>query len=294
MTFQQLSYLLEVNRVGSITQAAENLYVTQSSMSAAINALEKELGFRIFTRRRDGVAPTVRGERVLVEAAQILDSYRNMKQAEEIGCKHYHIGATAYEPFERAFSKLVQEHGEEGIFCLQAFSAKEAAKQLENKTLDVAVLLVHTPTIGAVENIFWEQNMHVERLGRVPVMIHLGPGHRLYDAPEVKPADLSKDVLADFPKGPMLNNNFLRNIFTFDRRRVVLTASLTARYRLLEQGSAYAVGAPFPENVMEHYRLRSIPVSGVDYTALLATNPNREPDHVLKRYIALVREEIAK
>ena len=74
----------------------------------------------------------------------------------------------------------------------------------------------------------------------------------------------------------------------------MLTASLTARYRLLEQGSAYAVGAPFPENVMEHYRLRSIPVSGVDYTALLATNPNREPDHVLKRYIALVREEIAK
>lgn len=293
MTFQQLNYLLEVERVGSITQAAENLYVTQSSMSAAINALEKELGFAVFNRGRNGVTPTVRGERVLAEAAQILNSYHNMTHADRIGSRRYHIGATSYEPFEKAFCTLVKEHGQEGIFCLEASGGMKAAKQLANQTLDVAILLAHTTKSGAVANLFRERDMQVESLGRVPVMIHIGPGHPLYDAPEVTPKDMERDVLVDWPHTPMLNNSYLRSVFTFDRRRVLLTTSLSARYRLLEQGSAYAVGAPLPEYVMEHYRLRSIPVSDVDYTVLLATNPAREPDHVIERYIQLIREVIA-
>lgn len=44
MTFQQLQYLLEVNRTGSFTAAAKNLYVTQSSVSNAITTLENEIG----------------------------------------------------------------------------------------------------------------------------------------------------------------------------------------------------------------------------------------------------------
>ena len=44
MTIQQLEYLLEVNRAGSITAAAKNLFVTQSSVSCAVGALEAELG----------------------------------------------------------------------------------------------------------------------------------------------------------------------------------------------------------------------------------------------------------
>ena len=36
MTFQQLQYLLEVHKAGSFSQAAKNLYITQSAISNAI------------------------------------------------------------------------------------------------------------------------------------------------------------------------------------------------------------------------------------------------------------------
>ncbi|MBO5917233.1 MAG: LysR family transcriptional regulator, partial [Oscillospiraceae bacterium] len=39
MTIQQLQYLQEVYRAGSILQAAKNLYVAQSSISSSISAL---------------------------------------------------------------------------------------------------------------------------------------------------------------------------------------------------------------------------------------------------------------
>ena len=42
MTFPQLQYLLEIHRAGSITQAAKNLFVAQSSVSVALSAIETQ------------------------------------------------------------------------------------------------------------------------------------------------------------------------------------------------------------------------------------------------------------
>ena len=56
MTFQQLSYLLEVERTRSFSLAAKNLFVAQSTVSNAISALEAELNCRIFIRSGQGLS----------------------------------------------------------------------------------------------------------------------------------------------------------------------------------------------------------------------------------------------
>ena len=43
MTIQELQYILEVNRVGSASKAAKNLFVTHSTISKSVAALEEEL-----------------------------------------------------------------------------------------------------------------------------------------------------------------------------------------------------------------------------------------------------------
>lgn len=43
MTFQQLQYFLEVHRIGSVTKAAKNLFVSYPSVSVAIANIEKDL-----------------------------------------------------------------------------------------------------------------------------------------------------------------------------------------------------------------------------------------------------------
>jgi len=62
---EYLEYLLEVGRAGSITAAAEKLYLRQSTLSAIISNLEDELDVKIFQRSRKGVTPTPDGELVL-------------------------------------------------------------------------------------------------------------------------------------------------------------------------------------------------------------------------------------
>lgn len=71
MNTQHLRYAVEVARTGSITEAAENLYITQPSLSKAIRELESNVGITIFERTPRGVIPTRKG-RALLEHAQII------------------------------------------------------------------------------------------------------------------------------------------------------------------------------------------------------------------------------
>ena len=52
MTLQQLKYIIQVVQSGSISSAAQKLYITQPSLSKAIADLEKEMGITIFYRNK--------------------------------------------------------------------------------------------------------------------------------------------------------------------------------------------------------------------------------------------------
>ena len=53
-----MRYAVEIAHCGSINQAAQNLYVTQSSLSKAMKELESTLGYAIFQRTPAGTTVT--------------------------------------------------------------------------------------------------------------------------------------------------------------------------------------------------------------------------------------------
>ena len=73
MKLRQFEYVVEIARHKSISKAAETLYITQPTLSEALNDLEKKLGFAIFKRSRKGVELTLEGERFLKDITTILE-----------------------------------------------------------------------------------------------------------------------------------------------------------------------------------------------------------------------------
>ncbi|WP_113927598.1 LysR family transcriptional regulator [Bacillus sp. P14.5] len=63
MNIEQIKYILEVSKEGSITKAAERLHLSPSALSQSITQLEKELGVTIFSRSRKGTTPTSEGKK---------------------------------------------------------------------------------------------------------------------------------------------------------------------------------------------------------------------------------------
>src|SRR4051794_5364089 len=70
----QLQAFVEVVRRGSVTRAAEALFVTQPALTARLNALERTLGTPLLVRRRGGVLPTEAGRAFLPYAERALQA----------------------------------------------------------------------------------------------------------------------------------------------------------------------------------------------------------------------------
>ena len=72
ISLKQMRYAVEIAQCGSINQAAQNLYVTQSSLSKAMKELENVLGYAVFQRTPAGTAVTEEGQSFLELAHQIV------------------------------------------------------------------------------------------------------------------------------------------------------------------------------------------------------------------------------
>jgi DNA-binding transcriptional LysR family regulator len=72
-TLRQLEYFLAAADAGSITEAAQNIPVAQSSVSAAIAQLEAALGVQLLIRHHaQGISPTAEGRQYLERARALL------------------------------------------------------------------------------------------------------------------------------------------------------------------------------------------------------------------------------
>ncbi|WP_196605420.1 LysR family transcriptional regulator [Pectinatus haikarae] len=73
MTLQQIRYIVEISKHNSISKAASALYVTQPSISKAIQEIENELNITILDRTNKGVLFTKDGMELLFYAKMLLE-----------------------------------------------------------------------------------------------------------------------------------------------------------------------------------------------------------------------------
>ena len=80
MEFRQFRYILKTAEEGSISAAAQKLYISQPSLSQLIAGVEKKIGAPLFDRSTVPLKPTVIGELYLETARQILSIARDFRQ----------------------------------------------------------------------------------------------------------------------------------------------------------------------------------------------------------------------
>lgn len=76
MEIYQLKYFVAIADSGSFTRAADQLYVSQPSLSASIKKLEHELGVSLLERRWRGIALTTAGELFVEKAQNLIADYQ--------------------------------------------------------------------------------------------------------------------------------------------------------------------------------------------------------------------------
>ncbi len=145
VTLTQLVAFVTVVRRGSVTAAAEELVVTQPSVSAAINALQRELGVTLMRREGRNVCPTPAGEAYVPYAADVLglleQGARAAREVSSAGGRTLRLGAvtTAGEHLVAPLLRTFREAYPELEVTLQVGNRKEVFQLLLDHAVDVAI-----------------------------------------------------------------------------------------------------------------------------------------------------------
>ena len=133
MNIEQLKDFLAIEEYGNFLEASENLYMSQSSLSKQLKALEEELGCLLFDRSTRKVKITKAGEIFSVYAHRMLRDYAAMqKDLKPYSGKENHVFKIAAPPIL----------GQYGIYSiLQEYLLKNPEWDISIEELDTPVIL---------------------------------------------------------------------------------------------------------------------------------------------------------
>ena len=145
VTVTQLVAFLTVVRRGSVTAAAEELVVTQPSVSAAINALSREVGVRLMERDGRSLRPTAAGRAYAPYAANVLglleQGARSAREAAGEAHQRLRIGAvtTAGEHLVAPLLRTFREAHPELEITLHVGNRQDVFQRLVDHEVDLAI-----------------------------------------------------------------------------------------------------------------------------------------------------------
>jgi len=146
VNFQQLEYILAVEKYRHFAKAAEQCFVTQPTLSMMIQKLEEELGIKIFNRDVKPVEPTKEGQEIIARAkellakANLLKAYAAELKGENNGELHLGIIPTLAPYLLPLFLKSFTESYPYLKIFIKEMVTNDIIEKLKTGDLDVGLL----------------------------------------------------------------------------------------------------------------------------------------------------------
>ena len=146
MTLQQLRYIIEIAQSGSISLAAQRLFITQPSLSKSVADLEKEMGITIFYRGSRGVMLSPDGVKFLAYARQVVEQADLLEQQYKFGTpvrRVFALSAQHYAVVASAFIDLVREYREDQYeFTLRESRTYDIIEDVRTQRSELGILFL--------------------------------------------------------------------------------------------------------------------------------------------------------
>ena len=115
MTLQQLKYVITIANNKSMNKAAQELFISQPSLSGTIKELENEIGIQIFIRSNRGIIITPEGEEFIGYARQVTEQLSLMEDRyfNKGAKKKFSVSTQHYTFAVKAFVDMVKQVGME-------------------------------------------------------------------------------------------------------------------------------------------------------------------------------------
>lgn len=269
-----LKTFLEVNRTRHFGKAADNLFVSQSAVSARIRQLEELVGVTLFTRDRNNIQPTSAGQKLVHHAERILNNWnralQEIVQADDSRVPLSVAGeASLWDIILQEWLNWVDaEQDDVGLYA-EALSHDAQLRRLLDGSLDLAFLF-EAPQMT---------QLLATEVMRVPlVMVASKPGMG------VKEALASQYLMVDW--GTSFSISHARYFPDMPAPRLRIGLGRLARSLLLECGGAAYLARPMVESALAERRLHLVGDAPVIDRSAYAVHPaTHEKQAVIDRLL---------
>ncbi len=226
MTLVQLKYVIAVAGEHSLNEASKKLYISQPSLSSAIHSLEKEVGFDIFIRSKNGITLTTKGAEFIgyaksvIEQFDILDakyiSQVNLKKQFSVSMQHYTFAVNA-------FVELVKQYGmDEYEFEVHETKTHEVIDNVKNRKSEIGILYLNDYNRSVLTKIFAEAGLKFEPLLECGIYVYMWKGHPLAGKTEIALEELEEYPCLAFAQGEYNSFYFAEEVMsTYQYKRLI-------------------------------------------------------------------------
>lgn len=263
MNVLHLKYAVEVAKAGSISKAAEALYMNQPNLSRAIKELETSLGITIFGRSAKGMYVTPEGEEFLEHAKKILQQIDEMESFYKAGVpaqQRFSLSAPRASYISEAFVQfskgLTKERAE--IYYKET-NAMRVVNNVLSGDFKLGILRYAACYDKYFKGMLEEKGLAHELVTEFHYVLAMSREHPLAEKEEIAFADLRPYIEiahADpyVPSVPLamvkkeeLPDDMDRRIFVFER---------ASQFELLSQNhETFMWLSPVPQTLLDRYGL---------------------------------------
>ena len=198
MTLTQLNYIITIAETKSINKAAELLYVSQPSLTSAVQELEKELGIILFNRSGRGVTLTNDGAEFLLYAKQLYGQYEtilekygengSLKKKFGVSTQHYSFAVKAFVDMAKQFDMSKYE------FAIRETKTAEVISDVSTMKSEIGVLYLSDFNRKSMEKLLRSAGLEFHHLIDCQAYVYLWKNH-----PLAKEESISFSQLSDYP-----------------------------------------------------------------------------------------------
>ena len=266
MTLQQLKYVTTIANIGSISEAAKRLFVSQPSLTKAIKELEKEMGITIFDRTNKGITVSKEGERFLGYARQVLEQAALLEEqykSQSGGKKQFSVSTQHYSFAVNAFVELLKGAGiDQYDVSLRETQTYEIIDDVAHMKSEIGLLFYNDFNRPVLEKLIHTNELTFTELFTAHPHIFIGKNHPLANKDVVSMDELEKYPYISFEQGDHNSFYFSEEIFsTVVRPKHIRVRDRASLFSLLLGLDGYTVSSGVIDEEVNGENIISVPLA---------------------------------
>ena len=246
MTLQQLRYVTMVAETGTITEAANRLYISQPSLTNAIHELEKEMNIVIFNRTNKGISLSKEGEDFLGYARQILEQAAILEdkyKGNGGGKKQYCVSTQHYSFAVNAFVDMIKEYGQDEYdFSLRETQTYEIIEDVARLRSEIGILFLNDFNEAVMNKILKSYDLEFHQLYVAKPHVFISRKHPLAGKDRITNEELEEYPYLSFEQGEHNSFYFSEEVFAaVERKKNIRVRDRATLFNLLIGLNGYTV-----------------------------------------------------